>query len=232
MESFYAAVFSFAGHTEHRRGRAVWAFETFHPTKVDLAAAWRVGFVVDSRVVLLLRFATEYWRITKTTKFTDWDAALLRYAEEKLMRKSCLLITLLAIISITGCLDFGNDEETTSPTKAQIDRCRHEMYLNPSIRMTPLGFKLEGSGIDDAIWLKFKTDVLNLQKIFDDKVVDATKFKEDFTLISEMSGLKWWDVQGKNLLGGQVELPNARFMHVGVEKNYENFVVYIMWHEM
>ncbi len=47
-----------------------------------------------------------------------------------------------------------------------------------------------------------------------------------------MTELKWWDVKGKKLLGGQVELPNTRFMNVGVEKNDDGYLVYIMWHEM
>ena len=148
------------------------------------------------------------------------------------MRKSYLLIVLLLILSLAGCLDFGKDEETTSPTKAQVARCRSEMYLNPSMKITPLGFKLEGSGIDDAIWFKFKTNIVEVQEIFDDKVVDTSKFEDNFTFTHEMNELKWWDVKGKKLLGGQVELPNVRFMNVGVEKTNEGFVVYIMWHEV
>ncbi len=150
------------------------------------------------------------------------------------MRKSYLLIALLPILSFmfTGCLDFGKDEETTSPTKAQVSRCRSEMYLNPSMKITPLGFKIEGSGIDDAIWFKFKTDASDVDKIFDSKVVNTSKFKDGFTFIHKMDELKWWDVRGKKLLGGQVELPNVRFMNVGIEKNDEGYLVYIMWHEV
>jgi len=71
-----------------------------------------------------------------------------------------------------------------------------------------------------------------MQNIFNDKVVDTSRFKKGFTFTHEMSELKWWDVQVKNLLGGQVELPNVRFSHIGIEKNDEGDVVYIMWHEV
>lgn len=142
-----------------------------------------------------------------------------------------LLMLLAVVLSCSGCLEFGNDEETSSPTKKQVDRCRSEMYLNPSMQITPLGYKLEGSGIDDAIWFKFKTDVSEAQEIFDIKVVDTSKFQIGFSFIREMTELRWWDVKNKELLGGQVELPNVRFMNVGIEKNNEGFVVYIMWHE-
>ena len=131
----------------------------------------------------------------------------------------------------TGCLDFGEDEQTTTPTKDQLSRCRVEMYLKPSMKITPLGYKLEGSGIDDAIWFKFKTDVSDLKEIFDSKVVDTSKLKDGFAFAHDMDGVKWWDTKGKDFLGGQVELPNARFMNVGIEKNDDGYLVYIMWHE-
>ena len=150
------------------------------------------------------------------------------------MKKSYLFISLLPILSFmfTGCLDFGKNEGTTSPTPDQVNRCRSEMYLNPLMRITLLGFKLEGSGIDDAIWFKFKSGISDVQKIFDVKVVDTSKFKTGFTFIHEMKELKWWDVKNKELLGGQIELPNVGFMNVGIEKNDDGYIAYIMWHEV
>ena len=148
------------------------------------------------------------------------------------MKISRLLMSLVVTLFFSGCLEFGNDEETTSPTKEQVDRCRSEMYLNPSMQITPLGYKLEGSGIDDAIWFKFRTDVSEVKELFDIKVVDTSKFHTGFSFIHDMTKLKWWDVKNNELLGGQVELPNVRFMNVGIEKNNEGFVVYIMWHEV
>ena len=150
------------------------------------------------------------------------------------MRKSRLLIAVVPVFSLmsAGCLNFGKDEETTSPTEAQVSRCRSEMYLNPSMKITPLGFKLEGSGIDDAIWFKFKTDISNVREIFDSEVVDTSTFKDGFAFANDMDELKWWDAKGKRLLGGQVELPNVRFMNVGIEEDGDGYVVYIMWHEV
>ena len=89
-----------------------------------------------------------------------------------------------------------------------------------------------GSGIDDSIWFKFKTDTVDLREIFAGKVVDISEFKSDFTFGHGMTELKWWDVKGKSLLGGQVSLPNVRFMNVGIEKIHDGYVVYIMWHEV
>jgi len=144
--------------------------------------------------------------------------------------KQYLIAGLLIITSCAGCLKFGDDEETTSPTSAQVDRCRREMYINPSVELTPLGYKLLGSGIDDAIWFKFPTSSTHLTEVFDGKVVDTAKFETPFTHI-RMKDVKWWDVEGKTLLGAQVSLPNARFMNVGVQKTDAGFVIYIMWTE-
>lgn len=146
------------------------------------------------------------------------------------MKRIYSLIVLLTVLPFTGCLDFGKDEETTSPTKVQINNCISKMYLNPSLKITPLGFKLEGSGIDDAIWFKFKTDVAEVQDIFNSKVVDTSKFKNDFSFIHDMSKVKWWNTKGKKFFGVQVELPNVKYMNVGIEKVDDGYVVYIMWH--
>ena len=143
-----------------------------------------------------------------------------------------LLAGLLMAASLSGCLEYGTDEETASPTQAQVDRCRAEMYLRADLEMTPLGFKLEGSGIDDAIWFKFETPCEDLQAIFDGAVVDTSGFKTGFTFDHAMKDLVWWDVQGRQLVGAQVQLPNARFMNVGVERLERGHVVYIMWHEI
>ena len=105
------------------------------------------------------------------------------------------------------------------------------MYLNPGLKIEPLGFKLRGSGIDDAIWFKFKAKASKVAEVFDTAVVDVSEFKQGFTMLS-VKGPKWWDVDGKTFLGGQVELPNVRFMNVGITKTADGFLVYIMWHEI
>ena len=62
-------------------------------------------------------------------------------------------------------------------------------------------------------------------------MMDTTKFKPKFTLDSNALP-SWWDVSAKPLTGGQVALPNARFMNVGYSGNDDgSLTVYIMWHE-
>ena len=47
----------------------------------------------------------------------------------------------------------------------------------------------------------------------------------------KMEDVEWWDVEGKELVGGEISLPNARFMNLGAEKIEGGYIVYIMWHE-
>jgi hypothetical protein len=145
--------------------------------------------------------------------------------------KKTLLVSAFLCLFISGCLSFGKDEETTTPNSTQIARCRKEMYLNPSVKITPLGYRIDGSGIDDFIWFKFKTNVENISDIFDKTVVDTSTFKTDHTFHRNMNDLKWWDANDKKMIGESISLPNARYMDVGIEKQDDGYLVYIMWNE-
>jgi hypothetical protein len=150
---------------------------------------------------------------------------------DNIMTEKYLIITLFSLMALTGCLKFGNDEETTTPTTAQVARCKSEMFLNSSATIIPLGYKLLGSGIDDAIWFKFKTQCTDISEIFDTQVVDITKFKNEIIFRHDVKNLEWWDVSGKDLIGGQVSLPNAKYMNVGLLKTEEGYIVYISGHD-
>lgn len=143
-----------------------------------------------------------------------------------LKRTPLLFLPLL----LSGCLDFGPNVTTTTPSASDVSRCRAEMYIDPDVKIQPKGFKLT-SGIDDAIWFKFNAETPNITNVFRDDVVDSSLFRKGFTLHSD-SLPSWWDVSLQSLTGGQVSLPNARFMNVGYFDNGDGtLTVYIMWHE-
>ena len=93
-----------------------------------------------------------------------------------------------------------------------------------------MGFKLEGSGIDDAIWFKFETDA-ELANIFDSKMVDAGTFQQRSNSAAGVTGLKWWHLPRKAISSEAIALPNARYMRVHIEKHGTHHIVYIFWHE-
>ena len=144
-------------------------------------------------------------------------------------RYNFIIITVLLVFTI-ACLDFGPEEETTTPTEEQVNLCKAELYIQESANITPLGFKLDASGIDDRIWFKFETDADDLTQIFDTSIVDVSAFTEDVSL-TPLEDVTWWDVEGKTLWGGHVALPNVRYMMVGAEKIEGGYIIYIMWNE-
>lgn len=128
-----------------------------------------------------------------------------------------------------GCLRFGVDEQTSSPTSSQLARCRAVMHLKSDRKLSPLGFKLDGSGIDDRICFKFQTDSSDPAEVFDTTIVDVTKFQAGYAFLQDDEGVSWWDVRGQTFVGGQVSLPGGRFMDVGIRPVAEGAVVYICW---
>jgi hypothetical protein len=61
--------------------------------------------------------------------------------------------------------------------------------------------------------------------------VNVSSFKQNTSYLYPVKGLKWWDVKGENLFGGQISLPDAKFMNVGLLKTDNGYIVYISWSE-
>ncbi|MFT5524650.1 MAG: hypothetical protein ACI9HK_002612 [Pirellulaceae bacterium] len=136
----------------------------------------------------------------------------------------------IALLLCAGCGKAGNDVTTTTPSQEYVARCRAEMYIRDDVDIHPKGFKLI-TGMDDAIWFKFVTKAENILDVFDDEKVDTSKFSSGFK-IDNASMPTWWDVNGRKLLGGQIQLPQGRAMNVGSLKNGdETLTVYVMWFE-
>ena len=143
------------------------------------------------------------------------------------------LALLLGLLMLCGCLDFGEKEETTSPTTKQIDACRKMIYLQLLATIKPLGLKHDATGIDLRFWFKFETTETDLSKVFDVKVVDTSLFTSTSAFVNDSQDPVWWDTKGKTtFIGGHVDLPKAKFMDVAAEKTASGYVVYISWWEL
>ena len=150
----------------------------------------------------------------------------------KLRNLKYMMLLIIVICCVSRCLRFGRDEVTTHPTPQQIVKCKKLMYINPVIDIDPIGYKLLGSGIDDAIFFKFRTKAESIKEIFDSNYVDTSSFSKDFQFIYQDKGLKWWDVTGRKFTGGEISLPNVKYMNVGIQEEDNEYVVYIFWHEV
>ncbi|MCP3925146.1 MAG: hypothetical protein GY714_21440 [Desulfobacterales bacterium] len=140
------------------------------------------------------------------------------------MKKILIILTFI----FTGCLPFGEDIETEKPTEKQVKYCRAEMFLLDSLQIEPIGLKIRGSGIDKAIWFKFKTDRNDPNNFFT-KQINTSELNSTFLL--HKNNIKWWSSVDRILTGGSVSLPHGKFMSVGIEKKNGSNIVYIMWNE-
>jgi hypothetical protein len=138
------------------------------------------------------------------------------YLIRKETRMKIFLSMIAALALFSGCLDFGKDEETMNPTANQIDYCRKIMHIRSDLKIIPLGYKLIGSGIDT--------------RIFDSACPFSAEHNGSFVM-NKGDGPQWWDVEGTNLTGGQIFLPGAKYMDVGIHKKKKGCTVYIFWFE-
>lgn len=142
------------------------------------------------------------------------------------------LAVLLAVILLPslGCLNFGDDVSTTTPTPAQIARCRAEMYLSPDSNIAAKGFHLLGSGIDDAIWFRFTAETDAIANVFQPEHVDVTTMQPAEELESGPEET-WWSTTDA-LQGARYSLPNARFMTVHYADNSDGTLeLFVAWFE-
>ncbi|MGB8703242.1 MAG: hypothetical protein WCD18_27815 [Thermosynechococcaceae cyanobacterium] len=127
-------------------------------------------------------------------------------------------------------LDFGPNIETKAPSATDVKRCRAEMYLQSDVEIIPEGYKLI-SGIDDAIWFRFIAKTTNIADVFMKDKVNTSKFTTNHKFYGDTLP-DWWDIESKVLTGGEISLPNARFMNVGYVNNQDGtLTVYVIWHE-
>lgn len=156
------------------------------------------------------------------------------------MRVTSVLFFLCA--AFVGCqtdfLGHPASTSTTTPTPAEIQRCRDVMYINPAVKIEPLGFFLQ-PGMDDIIRFKFVAQTNDPALVFDSAHVDAKKFGPDVRLSALEPGAaeKWWDVSKQTLTGGNFSVPppkssGTRGLNIGYTKNADGtLTVYVLWHE-
>lgn len=156
------------------------------------------------------------------------------------MRATLVIFFLFA--AFVGCrtdfLGYPASTTTTTPTKAQIQYCRDVMYLNPSVKIEPLGFFLQ-PGMDEVIRFKFVAHTDDPAQIFDAAQVDSKKFGVGFHLSALEPGAtdEWWDVSKHSLTGGNFSVPSpkssgTRGLNIGYTKNADGtLTVYVLWHE-
>ena len=147
------------------------------------------------------------------------------------MPKTLLILSTFFLLLTTGCLDFGDDITTTNPTQEQLDFCKAVMYLNEELVYEPIGLKILGSGIDDAVWFCFTTEETDISKIFLSEYISSDSLNKTINIYSPASMPSWWDITDKNLTGNTFELPGGTYISIGLAMNKNGIIVYIFWHQ-
>jgi hypothetical protein len=151
------------------------------------------------------------------------------------------LVTIVCL-AVAGCqtdfLGYGPEECTTTPSAKQVERCREVMYINPDLKIEPLGYCFKPD-LDSSIRFKFLAQTNDPSQVFVSSRVDASKFNDRFrkSALEVNANVGWWDVSSIRLEGGNFEVPSqggtgVRGLDVGYAKNADGtLTVYVFWWE-
>lgn len=145
------------------------------------------------------------------------------------MRKTCIIIFLL--ISSPGCLSFGEDVLTENPTVEQLEYCRATLHIRDGIEIEPLGLKVLGSGIDDAVWFKFAVKETDPGLIFDPEAVPADSLGDPVSFFDPQDMPDWWDGGEYHLTGGTVSTGIGEYLRVAFRREGDSLILYVFWNE-
>ncbi len=131
-----------------------------------------------------------------------------------------------------ACLDFGENILTTELTRDQLNSCRSLFHICEEAEIEPVGLRILGSGIDDAVWFKFEADVPEPGMIFHKDVVpeDLLTGQVSFYQYDDMP--QWWDTRNRIFTGGTVTLESGSVMKIGYQQEPDRIICYIYYHEM
>ena len=141
-------------------------------------------------------------------------------------------IAVVFYLTTISCLDFGEDVVTTDLTEEQLSGCIMLFHIREDIAIEPVGLKALCSGIDDAYWFKFETDVSDPMMIFDSIYIPADSLDRQVSFYQNEELPQWWDTRNRIFTGGTVLLNNGSVMTVGYQQEATRIICYIFYHEM
>ena len=79
---------------------------------------------------------------------------------------------------MAGCMSFAPDPPpviTKNPTQSQLQFCHSAMYIDPNIKIAPVGFYYQEHFLDDEAAFKFNATANNASEIFQTDFIPAQK---------------------------------------------------------
>lgn len=120
---------------------------------------------------------------------------------------------------------------TTELTPQQLQSCITSFHIREEAEIVPLGLKVLGSGIDDAIWFKFETDSPDPSLIFQTEFVPAETLQGETSFFGWEDMPEWWDTRNRVFSGGTVTLEYGSVMSIGFQQEPDRIICYIFYHE-
>lgn len=137
---------------------------------------------------------------------------------------------LVAILTLSGCLDFGEDNELSG---AAFDAAKVEEVASITGLTFPPGTKglhyyYRGSGIDDALAAKVEVPESGRSEFMSNAIFrEGTEEKAGLQI---GRGKSWWEIDHlTNRVDRKQTLPGNQLLEVSCGREGEAFVVYISW---
>jgi hypothetical protein len=89
-------------------------------------------------------------------------------------------------------------------------------------------------GMDAVMWYRVTVEAKNIDDVFDPARVDTSEFTEVGYKIRHSMPItdQWWDVDKRNLVGGDVQLGGASMRVAYVNNGDGTLTVYVFWFEV
>ena len=141
-----------------------------------------------------------------------------------------LFLLLSTFVLFLGC---ESETETTSPTSEQVAYAREFLYINPELKIEPIGF-VEKNGFDHHVRLKFIAKTDDPTFLFDKTEVPSGEFSYDFNFPEPEASIDeyWWDVYSMTVIGENFRVPKSEYhwrLSVGYFINEDSTLTVYAW---
>ncbi|HMP81372.1 MAG TPA: hypothetical protein PKA41_01545 [Verrucomicrobiota bacterium] len=118
-------------------------------------------------------------------------------------------------------------------TAAQLAECSQRMNVRFSTNTVALGFKKETGGMDDAIFLKVRMPVAEVEEFIAASPLANQQFGGLATLPGANTMPWWWNFTRKGKIRyAQTRLPKGEALHILIDAESDfSAIVYLVWHQ-
>jgi len=139
-------------------------------------------------------------------------------------------ILIMAILLVSGCLEFGDDIYLTAPdvNAKELDEVTRHTGITFPEGTVGLGYVFMGSGIDDALAIKVVIPVEEKERFLSNELFQSGSREACSIQIGKGQG--WWTLERlTNRKDYKMNLPEGRYVECAFGKEGGRWVAYIFW---